>query len=81
MDEEQQDKLRELADQMDIATKRADSYARLLGLINMFLAGSFPDVGKALENFASVAGRDSMSLEERRQACMDAVLRECGEKG
>lgn len=45
-------------------------------LIRLITFGSLPDVGKALENYGSIAGRDSMSLEERRQACIDVVLRE-----
>lgn len=45
-------------------------------LIRLITFCLWPDVGKALENYASVAGRDSMSLEERKQALMDVVLRE-----
>lgn len=75
MDKEQQNKLREIADQLDIITGRWDSYERLIGLINIFQPGSLPDPGKALENFASAVDRGPMSLEEQRQACMDVVLR------
>lgn len=49
-----------------------EQYERLIRLITF---GSLPDVGKALENLAPITNWDSMSLEERRQACMDAVLR------
>lgn len=72
MDKEQRDKLRESADQMDIIMGCGDSYERLIGLINPWL---LPDAGKALESYASIVNRDSMSLEERKQACMDVVLR------
>lgn len=73
MDKEQQDKLRKIAAQMNAAMGYEDIYERLVRLITF---GSLPDVGKALENFASIVGQDSMSLEERKQACMDVVLRE-----
>lgn len=73
MDKEQQDKLAEIAAQMNAVMDYENIYERLVRLITF---GSLPDIGKALGNFASVVGWDSMSLEGRKQACMDVVLRE-----
>lgn len=50
-----------------------EQYERLIRLITF---GSFPDLGKVLENFVSDIDLDSMSLEERRLALIDVVLRE-----
>lgn len=72
MDKEQQDRLSEIADRMNVVRGGGDSYRWLIRLITF---GSLPDVGEALKSFASAVGQDSMSLEERKQACMDVVLR------
>ena len=73
MDKEQQDKLREIADLANVSMGYKDIREQLVRLITH---GSLPDVGKELENLASITNWDSMSLEERKQALIDVILRE-----